>query len=303
MARARGERWSGALVARIVQAVGRWIGRRRYAALAPLARRLLWLGQGRLSRRRRIVQRNLELCFPDMPVDERAALLQATMHSNAQGLLEAMYAWHAERLRVDEIAVVEGLEHLQAAFAQGRGVVLLSGHSPCTELAMRVLVERTGHSIQPMVRHFATPWLDDMIDGARTRHLGGTVDRADAQAFCRVVREGRGVFYAPDVDVKRRNVFLPFFGVPASTLDAMHVLLRRAGGVVVPVWIHRGGDGRMRIRVEAPWPDFPSRDGSADAARYLAWVEAHVRRNPADYQWFAKRFKTRPAGEADLYRR
>lgn len=281
--------------------LGRWVGRRRYASLARGARWLLLLMHPFNRKRRHIVRRNLELCFPQLDDAAREDLVRATLLANTHGLLDAVYAWHAPTLDHAEIARIDGLEHLHAAFAQERGVVFLSGHFPGSELVMRLLAEHAGRSIQPMVRRFPNPWLDARIDAARVRHLGGTLDRGDAQAFCRAVRNGHGVFYGPDVDVKRRNVFLPFFGVPASTLDSMHVLLRRSGGVVVPGWVDRDADGRLHIRIEAPWPDFPGRDGVAAAARYTAWVQEHVARNPAQYQWMVKRFKTRPPGEPDLY--
>jgi len=31
------------------------------------------------------------------------------------------------------------------------------------------------------------------------------------------------------------------------------------------------------------------------------WIEDEIRRNPAQYLWVHRRFKTRPAGEAPLY--
>ncbi len=31
-----------------------------------------------------------------------------------------------------------------------------------------------------------------------------------------------------------------------------------------------------------------------------AWIETEIRRNPAQYLWVHKRFKTRPEGEAEL---
>jgi KDO2-lipid IV(A) lauroyltransferase len=61
-----------------------------------------------------------------------------------------------------------------------------------------------------------------------------------------------------------------------------------------------GGAGYL-VRFEEPWHDFPSDDALADTARMNRWIEAEIRRNPAQYLWVHKRFKTRPEGEAAVY--
>jgi Kdo2-lipid IVA lauroyltransferase/acyltransferase len=55
------------------------------------------------------------------------------------------------------------------------------------------------------------------------------------------------------------------------------------------------------VRYEAPWSDFPSDDPVADAARMNRWIESEIRRNPAQYLWVHRRFKTRPPGQPGLY--
>jgi Kdo2-lipid IVA lauroyltransferase/acyltransferase len=61
-----------------------------------------------------------------------------------------------------------------------------------------------------------------------------------------------------------------------------------------------GGAG-YRVRFLEPWDDFPTEDAVADTRRINAFIEEEIRRNPAQYLWVHKRFKTRPAGEPSLY--
>jgi KDO2-lipid IV(A) lauroyltransferase len=61
-----------------------------------------------------------------------------------------------------------------------------------------------------------------------------------------------------------------------------------------------GGQG-YRIRYLEPWTDFPTGDELADTRRINAWIETEIRRNPAQYLWVHRRFKTRPPGEPSLY--
>jgi KDO2-lipid IV(A) lauroyltransferase len=61
-----------------------------------------------------------------------------------------------------------------------------------------------------------------------------------------------------------------------------------------------GGQG-WRVRFGEPWAHWPTDDAAADAATLNAWIEAEIRRLPAQYLWVHRRFKTRPEGEPSLY--
>ena len=97
---------------------------------------------------------------------------------------------------------------------------------------------------------------------------------------------------------------MPFFGVPAATLLAPSRMARSLGMTVQPVVAEAlpGGEG-WRVRFLEPWSDWPSDNPVADARRMNAWIESEVRRNPAQYLWVHKRFKTRPPGQPPLYRK
>ena len=88
----------------------------------------------------------------------------------------------------------------------------------------------------------------------------------------------------------------------AATLLAPSRLARALDMVVQPVVaeILPGGAG-YRVRYQAPWTDFPTDDAVADSARMNRWIESEIRRNPAQYLWVHRRFKTRPPGEPSLY--
>jgi KDO2-lipid IV(A) lauroyltransferase len=61
-----------------------------------------------------------------------------------------------------------------------------------------------------------------------------------------------------------------------------------------------GGSG-YRVTFLPPWEHWPTDDPRADAVTMNRWIEEQVRRNPAQYLWVHKRFKTRPKGEPSLY--
>jgi KDO2-lipid IV(A) lauroyltransferase len=117
------------------------------------------------------------------------------------------------------------------------------------------------------------------------------------------MREGRPLYYLPDQDYGARDaIFVPFFGVPTATVTALPRLARLAGASVVPVVTRQLADG-YEVIVYPPWDNYPTGDVEADVRRMNAFIEERVREMPEQYFWAHKRFKTRPPGEPNPYKK
>ena len=282
-----------------------WLGRRvarlSQSSLLHLGTLLAWIGQPLLRRRRRIAARNIALCFPQLDARAQESLLRRTMRATVTGALETLRAWFAPSSALAGLYDVEGLEHLHAARADGRGVLLVTGHMPHFELAGRLLGDALGAPVCLHARRHNDPCVDRWIDDARHGAFARTIAKKDRTALLQALRDGALVLYLGDQDFSYHHAFVPFFGVPAATVTALPELMHASGAAALPLWLHRGRDGRYRLTIEPQWRGWPQGDASADAARYMAELEAVVRREPAQYLWVHRRFKTRPPGEPDLY--
>lgn len=111
------------------------------------------------------------------------------------------------------------------------------------------------------------------------------------------------MWYAPDQDYgKDHSVFVPFFGIPAATITATARIARLAGAQVVPHTVTRlPGYQGYEITLHPPIENFPSGDEAADAALINSVIEHHVRKNPGQYLWAHRRFKTRTAEMPERY--
>ena len=286
---------------RIANGVGRALARLPQGWLLNLGAVVAAVGAPLLRRRRRIAGRNLALCFPALDAAARRRLLRATLRDTVTGALETLRAWFAPAARLRPLYAVEGLEHLKAALASGRGVLLVTGHVPHFELAGRLLGEALGNKVALHARRHNDPCVDAWIDAARLRAFSRTIAKKDKAALLSALRAGEAVLYLGDQDFSYRHAFVPFFGVPAATVTALPELMRQSGAAALPFWMQRQADGRYLLRIEPQWRDWPTGDPQADAARYMAELETVVRRQPSQYLWVHRRFKTRPPGEPDLY--
>lgn len=275
-------------------------------------RLLLILGRGlgvlmyRLARsRRHIARRNLQLCFPEMNEKERERLLRANFASTGIAFFEMAMSWWWPKSRLQRLARIEGLEHLQQAQAEGQGVILMALHFTTLEIGAALLGQQ--HTIDGMYREHKNPVFDFVQRRGRERHNldASAIEREDVRAMLKVLRAGRAIWYAPDQDYGRKqSLFVPWFGIKAATVTATTKFARLGRARVVPYTQERLADGSgYRLVIHPPLADFPGESEEADCRRVNDWVEDAVRQHPDQYLWAHRRFKTRPEGEPSLYRR
>jgi KDO2-lipid IV(A) lauroyltransferase len=270
---------------------------------AALGRGVGRLGWHLVKSRRRVALRNLELCFPEWSVAERERVGREHFRWLGRSLLERGLLWYASPERLKRLIRVEG--DVQLAERSDRPVMWLAPHFMGLDVAgasVLLFQKRKGISIYQAQ---SDPVMDAALRRGRLRFGNAEIFSRDqaAKALVRAIRKGDGFFNLPDMDFGTRDAaFVPFFGVPAVTLLAPSRLARALDMVVQPIVaeILPGGQG-YRVRYEAPWSDFPSDDPVADAARMNRWIESEIRRDPAQYLWVHRRFKTRPPGEPSLY--
>lgn len=273
------------------------------AVQAPIGRSLGGLLYTLVGKRRRIALRNLEICFPAMPIADREALAREHFRWLGRSILERGLLMFAPPERLRRLIQVDG--DVRLAERSTRPVMWLVPHFIGLDVAgssVLLFQKRKGISIYQAQ---SDPVMDAAIRRGRLRLGNAEIFPRDdsGRALFRAIRRGDAFFNLPDMDFGERDAaFVPFFGIPAATLLAPSRLARALKMVVQPVVaeVLPGGAG-YRVRFLPPWTDFPTDDPLADTAAMNRWIESEIRRDPAQYLWVHKRFKTRPAGEASLY--
>jgi KDO2-lipid IV(A) lauroyltransferase len=249
--------------------------------------------------RRRIVIINLRLCFPDKTAAEIRALARAHYHALALGLFETCEAWWTRTERLPSFRIL-GREHLDAALARGKGVLILTGHVTTLELCCRMM--RATVPFGCMYRDPNNPALASVMRAARERLTSAAVHWDDLRGLLRALKQNYPMWYAPD-QAKRTKMseILPFFGVPALTNAATSRIAQMSGCAVVPYVGRRLPDGTYELEILPALENFPSGDHTADAVRVNEIIESFVRRAPEQYFWVHRRFKRRGPDLPDAY--
>ena len=250
--------------------------------------------------RRRAAEINLALCFPEKTPAEREQLLRESFRDLGVGFFEFARAWWGSAGPMRRTVRIEGLELLDGIRAQGRGVLMVSGHFMTLEMCGRLMCDHL--PLAGMYRRHRSPVMEWAVKRGRLRYAKAMFTNDDVRPAIRHLKQGGFLWYAPDQDMRGKDtVFVPFFGVPAATITATHQFSRLSGSAVVP-FFHRREGADYVLRVGAPLEDFPSADAAVDSARVNASIEAMVREAPTQYLWIHRRFKRRPPGMASPYR-
>lgn len=285
-----------------------WLG----IGLATLLARLPWPLQRALGRlvgrflhtvlrdRRHVAERNIALCFPELDARHQAALVYRSFAELGIGLFEFARAWWGDVEPMRRGLRLEGMEHLEAARADGRGVIVISGHFTTLEIAARLMCDYA--PLAGMYRPHDQGAMEWAVKRGRLRYASHMFTREELRPALKHLKQGGLLWFAPDQDTRRgESVFVPFFGLPAYSLTSTHQLARLSGASVLAFAHERRDDGGYTLRLSPPLQDFPSKDATADTARVMAAIEAMVRAVPAQYLWIHRRFKRQPDGRGKLY--
>lgn len=264
-----------------------------------------WLGRclGRVAgKRRRIVRTNLRLCFPELSDAEREMRVDEHFAALGRGLFETALAWFASDERLLPRFSIEGVEHLEAARASGKGFLLLTGHFSTLEIGARIVCSLAGLRFHAMYRPYDNRVMDYLMYGWRGARSGlPALPRDDLRRLVRALRDGQAIWYAPDQTLGvPQSLFAPFFGVQTYSVSATSRLAQMGRARVLPYMPRWTGTGWC-VRFFPMLEDFPSGDDLADTTRVNQALEAGIRLAQPEYFWIHRRFKRRPPGEPGVY--
>ena len=271
---------------RAALAAGRAIGRLAHAAG---------------GKRRAVVRRNIELCFPDLTATERNAM--ARRHFDALGmmLIEMGLGRWASTSHLQSITRLVGAEHVNDALATGRGVILLSAHFTTLEISGRILAQ----AIPPfdaVFRKNRSDFMTELQRSGREVSAATTIEKRDIKKMVRSLRAKRPVWYAPDQSYSRKgSEIIVFCGVPSMHTKATSTLARLGNAALVPFFPRRLPESSYELVLLPALDNFPSGDPAADTRRYVQLLEERIRSCPEQYFWIHRKFKDLPDGYPDYY--
>ncbi len=235
------------------------------------------------------VRRNLALIWPDLP-NARAGQITKAVCDNAGRTLAELYSPKEFKALVSGAKVLgAGLDPILQAQAEGRGVMLISGHFGNHDIARAVLSSR-GLNVAALYRPQSNPYFDV--------HFAATIRAISEPLFARgrrglaelVTHLKKGGMVGMLIDQHfDSGAALDFLGQPAMTSLSAAEMALKYNCLLVPVYGIRLPDGlHFDLLVEAPIPHTDARTMTQALNDSLA---AQVRLHPEQWFWVHRRWK------------
>lgn len=268
--------------------------------IRALGRALGWFLYVFVGSRRRVVQTNLALCFPELSPAERQQLTRQTFVYFAQAWLDRAWLWHAPLPWVQRRLKVTGaLDELLG----NEPTVIFAPHFVGIDAGWAALALQVPRPSTTIYTDQSNKGVDRWILQGRQRFGSLRLfSRAEGiKPIVSALRAGQPLYLLADMDYgSSHSVFVPFFGVSAATVPSLARFSRLGRAKVLAALAHMTETG-YELQLTPAWTDFPSDDAVADTARMNACLEQYIAAAPAQYYWVHKRFKTRPEGEPGVY--
>lgn len=254
------------------------------------------------DRNSRVTARNIELCYPELSKEQQKHLARASMKQTGRLAFETFSVWRsAAEWRQNKTLAVHGSQKLEAALAQGKGVIILSPHIGNWEIFGSTLP-----GFAPATCMYQPPkqaYLNDVIVQSRENtgmKLVPTSPKGVA-AQLKALKNGEIVGILPDQCPSMGGEFAPFLGHPAYTMTLIHGFIQRTHCRVIAGFAQRVKGG-FEMHYLDPDPAIYSEDLPTSLKGLNKTVEMCVAKCPDQYQWEYKRFRKSTEGFENPYR-
>jgi len=255
-----------------------------------------------LKSRKKVVAVNLSICFPDLNPSETKNLIHNHFIEMGVMLTQTLKAFLSSTKSIEKDAIIVGEEHIEACLKEKQGVLLVAGHFTALDMGGKILCQK--YPIAGMYREHKHPLTEYIVTKSRLKYAKKMFNRDALRPIIKHLKSGGILWYAPDQNYRRgQSEFVPFFGEQASTITATHQMARLSKCQVLFFHVQRNEQSpHYTLTISPPIENFPTKDPVEDTQRVNLGIENMVIKNPAEYLWLHKRFKTRPAGEKNPYK-
>ncbi len=256
-----------------------------------------------LRKDRGIVEKQLELIFPELDAAQRKQWTQECFAHFGQMLFEFLSLPQILRDEAD-LLEVENEEALTKAIQAEKGVILLAMHSGNWEL-ISAYAKRSGLKMKAATTNFPDPRINELIESQREHGNMEILRRGTSTAIRKLLsclREKEVLVLAIDQDTNVLSTWVPFFGIPAKTPVGAAVFALKTGASVVSYNVIRQPNGTFRMRFETlgnfvrQHPEM-EQDVYSVTRKMNLHLEQRIRENPQQWAWFHRRWRHRPVEE------
>ena len=246
-------------------------------------------------------RRAVEQMMPALRIDERTAkkLVRASFINMARNVFDILAMPMLNEQNLSDYIEIDHLERMEEALAEGRGVVVLTGHIGCWEW-LSAAFTLNGMPVSAIAKPQPNIQYTRVLDDLRATIHVEIFSRGTSEllAAARALKSGRILGFLADQDGGPGGAFIDFFGRPAATPLGPAVFSRKFKSPVLPAFILRQPGGKHKVVIgeimRCPKTGDTDRDLYEFTVQMTDIVERIIRENPTQWIWFQRRWNTAP---------
>ena len=241
------------------------------------------------KRRRHICLTNLRICYPSMTPEEHTLLAKQHFQSMGFGFLETFSSWFHKTHELKVNVEFEGQDVIDAALAEGKGCVFISGHFSSLDICGNLMSRYA--EVHPIYKKQNNAVFNFIMERQRARIFKKTIERSNMREVLRSLKANKIIWYAVDQDYGRKNsVFAPFYKRESATISHIG---RICSMTQAPVLLYDYGRTETGYILKVTRVDaMPTGDDVENARIMNQQMEAVIDPKKAQYYWTHRRFKT-----------
>jgi lipid A biosynthesis lauroyl/palmitoleoyl acyltransferase len=252
-----------------------------------------------MTKLRKIAYTNISNCFPEKKQPQVTLLVKKHFEAVGVSLFETANAYYASDKKIKKMITINNEQHFTEALKKEGGIILLCSHFMPLMLGSRALLIK--HTIANIYRPQNNKLFDQVMVKGYVKNGAVMIKSTDTRSIVKAINNSLPIWYAPDQDLGRNNsIFAPLFGIQTATASATSRLAKNNNTRVIPYSFIRTKHG-YEMSFDKPLKNYPSGDAIQDASKTNQILEKQILKNPEQYLWIHRRFKTRPDGEENFY--
>lgn len=260
---------------------------------------------------KKVALKNTEIAFPELNEKERKKIVRGCFQNLGRQLGELSQFPKATRESLEKFVEIsvsdETWERYREVKKTGRGVIFLTPHFGGWEILAFVSFIFLGPQSY-LVRKLDNPRLEEMLAAMRGKFGNIPIDKSTGILNAlQLLRSGGNLGILPDLNTQRHEgVFVPFFGKEACTTGGVAALAMRTNAIVALLSAAWNEEKKKYVITLDDSFEFETNGDRKQSiidftAKFTKEIENVIRRNPEQWFWIHKRWKTRPEGEPEIY--
>ncbi|MFK8055347.1 MAG: lysophospholipid acyltransferase family protein [Saprospiraceae bacterium] len=284
--------WRKWLFLLIVLPIARLPERLRYLLSDTLA----WVLRSVVKYRRKVVEDNIAIAFPEKPAEERRDILNKFYTNFTDVALEQTWLLTATKEQLLAKSTLVNPEVVAKFAKEGRPVMLAAGHHNNYEIAVASIAMQMPMPLALIYAPVANPYFDERVRVTRGRFGLNLWPRGEASRRAKEWSEqydsfSIGFAFDQSPHGAKRKYWMPFFGRPTAMATGLESYSRKYNAAVVYVSVERVRRGHYTMTMQEVTPDANAEPDGAILAKANAMLEEVLRKDPVGWLWSHRRWK------------